>query len=439
MAYLGAVSLSVDVPDPSAALATAFATEWGAVVATLIRVTGDWALAEDSAAEAFATAAQRWPVDGVPRRPGAWLSTTARNAAYDRLRRRAAEQRALHRVAGDPTTGRWAEDLEPGPEGRDGWAQVPASDGAGTGDDRLRLVFTCSHPALPLEGRVALTLRTLGGLEVAEVAAAFGVTESTMAKRLVRARQKIAHARIPYRVPAPDELPERLGGVLGVLYLVFTEGYAPTSGAAIRTDLSAEAILLAGQVAVLLPDESEVHALLALMLLHDSRRAARVAPDGALVPLEDQDRTQWNASQIERGLAALDAGLRAAVGGAAGPYLLQASIAACHATARTPDATPWPRVVELYDALVAIAPSPHAHLARAIALGMADGLAAGHEALAGLDGAPRGLRLAAEADLLRRYGRVAEAAVAYREAAEHSDGARRHFLEARLAELGTAG
>jgi RNA polymerase sigma-70 factor (ECF subfamily) len=291
---------------------------------------------------------------------------------------------------------------------------------------------------LPLEGRVALTLRTLGGLEVAEVAAAFGVTESTMAKRLVRARQKIAHTRIPYRVPSPPELPERLEGVLGVLYLVFTEGYAPTSGAALRTDLSAEAIRLAGQVAALLPGEAEAHALVALMLLHDSRRAARVTPDGALVPLEDQDRTRWDAGQIERGVAALDRAMRAGVGGHAGPYLLQASIAACHATAPTPEATPWARVVELYDALVRTAPSPHAQLARAIAVGMSDGPDAGLAALAGLDDEPRALRRAAEADLLRRYGRVAEAISAYRDAAGHSEGAQRAFLEGRLAELGSA-
>ena len=422
----------MDEPEASAALETAFATEWGAVVARLIRVTGDWALAEDSAAEAFAAAARRWPLDGVPRRPGAWLSTTARNAAYDRLRRRAAEQRALHRVAGDPTTGHW-EDAEPEPAGWDGWGGLPADDGA-TSDDRLRLVFTCCHPALPLEGRVALTLRTLGGLEVAEVAAAFGVSESTMAKRLVRARQKVAHARIPYRVPSPDELPERLDGVLGVLYLVFTEGYAPTSGAAIRRDLSAEAIRLASQLAALLPGQSEVHYLLALMLLHDSRRAARVATDGALVPLEEQDRTQWNAVQIEQGLAALDAGLRAATGRPAGPYLLQASIAACHASAASPESTPWPRVAALYDALIGIAPSPHAELARAVAVGMASGLDAGLEALGGLD-EPRGLRLAATADLLRRHGRVPEAIRAYRGAADASDGAQRQFLERRLAEL----
>ena len=428
----------MDESDPSAALADAFASEWGAVVATLIRVTGDWALAEDSAAEAFATAAQRWPVDGVPRRPGAWLSTTARNAAVDRLRRRAAEQRALHRVAGDPTTGLWEDaDLEPDQGGSAAWAH-PASD-EGTGDDRLRLVFTCCHPALPLEGRVSLTLRTLGGLEIGEVAAAFGVTESTMAKRLVRARQKIAHARIPYRVPSPDELPERLEGVLGVLYLVFTEGYAPTSGAAIRTDLSAEAIRLAAQLAVLLPGESEVHGLIALMLLHDSRRAARVTPHGGLVPLEEQDRTRWNAEQVARGLTALEAGLRAAAGRVAGQYLLQASIAACHATAPTPDATPWPRVVELYDALVTISPSAHVLLARAIAVGMAQGLDAGLAALSVLEEEPRGLRLAAEADLLRRYGRGADAAVAYRAAADHSDGAQRAFLERRLAELEASG
>jgi RNA polymerase sigma-70 factor (ECF subfamily) len=354
------------------------------------------------------------------------------------MRRRAAEQRALYRVAGDPTTGLWAdEDLEPDQGGMAAWAH-PAS-GEGMGDDRLRLVFTCCHPALPLEGRVALTLRTLGGLEIVEVAAAFGVTESTMAKRLVRARQKIAHARIPYRVPSPDELPERLEGVLGVLYLVFTEGYAPTSGAAVRTDLSAEAIRLAAQLAALLPGESEVHGLIALMLLHDSRRAARVTPDGGLLPLEEQDRTQWNAEQIARGLAALDAGLRAATGRVAGPYLLQASIAACHATSPTPDATPWPRVVELYDALVSIGPSAHVLLARAIAVGMAQGLDAGLAALSVRDDAPRGLRLAAEADLLRRYGRVADAAVAYRAAADHSDGAQRAFLERRLAELEASG
>ena len=330
--------MSVDETDPSVALATAFATDWGAVVATLIRVTGDWALAEDSAAEAFAT--------------------------------------------------------------------------------------------------VALTLGTLGGLEVAEVAAAFGVSEAAMAKRPVRARQKIAHARIPYRVPSAAELPERLEAVLGVLYLVFTEGYSPTSGAALRTDLSAEAIRLAGELATLLPGESEAHGLQAVMLMHDSRRTARVAPDGGLLPLEDQDRSLWDAQQIERGLAALEAGLQAATGRLAGPYLLQASIAACHATAPTPEATPWAGLVELYGALLAIAPSPHVHLARAVAVGMAYGPDAGLSALADLDeGEQRALRLAAEADLLRRARHVAEAAVAYRAAADLSDGAQRLFLQRRLAEL----
>ena len=425
----------MDESDPSAALAFAFATEWGAVVATLIRVTGDWTLAEDSAAEAFASAARRWPVDGVPRRPGAWLSTAARNAAVDRLRRRAAEQRALHRVAADPTIGHWA-DPDAEPDGWTGWTAPVDSHEVDPGDDRLRLVFTCCHPALPLEGRVALTLRTLGGLEVAEVAAAFGVSEAAMAKRLVRARQKIAHARIPYRVPPAAELPGRLEAVLGVLYLVFTEGYAPTSGAALRTDLSAEAIRLAGELAMLLPGEPEAHALHAVMLLHDSRRAARVAPDGALVPLEDQDRSRWDARQVDRGLAALEAALQAAAGRPAGPYLLQASIAACHATAPTPEATPWPRVVELYDALVVIAPSPHVLLARAVALGMAYGPDAGLAALADLDeGEPRALRLAAEADLLRRAGRMTDAAVAYRAAADLSDGAQRLFLRRRLTGL----
>ncbi len=357
----------------------------------------------------------------------------------DRLRRRAAEQRALHRVAGDPTTGAWTDvaehDAEPDPEGWTGWARAARTDG-GTEDDRLRLVFTCCHPALPLEGRVALTLRTLGGLQVSEIAGAFGVTEATMAKRLVRARQKIVHAHIPYRVPAPDELPDRLEGVLGVVYLVFTEGYAPTTGAAARTDLAAEAIRLGGQVAALLPGESEVHGLLAVMLLHDSRRAARVSPEGLLVALEDQDRSLWNRDQVERGLAALDAGRRAAPGTTPGPYLLQASIAACHATAPTPEATPWAEVARLYDELVTISPSPHVRLARAVAVGMADGLEAGLSALADLgDGGPVGLRLAAEADLLRRHGHRGEAAAAYRAAADHSEGAQRQFLTGRLAEL----
>lgn len=427
----------MDSPGPSSALEEAFATEWSAIVATLIRVTGDWALAEDSAAEAFATAARRWPVDGVPRRPGAWLSTTARNAAVDRLRRRSAEQRALLRAAADPTTeGPRADEGEPDGPDRDVWAMASGPGREAADDDRLRLVFTCCHPALPLEGRVALTLRTLGGLEVAEIAAAFGVTEAAMAKRLVRARQKIAHARIPYRVPSPHELPERLDGVLGVLYLVFTEGYAPTTGAPVRTDLATEAVRLARQVTALLPDEPEAYGLLALMLLHDSRRRARVSPDGRLVPLEDQDRALWNAEQVAQGLAALDAGLRAATGGPAGPYLLQASIAACHATAPSPEATPWPRVLELYDALLATAPSPHGRLARAVAVGMARGLDAGLAALRDLgESEPHALRLAAEADLLRRHGRDADAAAAYREAAALSDGAQREFLERRLTSL----
>ena len=405
------------------ALRTAFEAEWGRVVATLIRLTGDWALAEDCAQDAFAAAARVWPRDGVPDRPGAWLTTTARNRALDRFRRTAVEDRTLKEVAA-------MHDLEQEPPG-----ERPAIE-----DDRLRLIFTCCHPALPLESRVALTLRTLCGLTVAEIGRAFGASEAGMAKRLVRARRKIQTAGIPFRVPAAEQLPERRDGVLAVLYLLFTEGYAPGSGAAVvREPLSTEAIRLTRLLAELLPRDPEVLGLLALELLNDARRAARTGPDGDLVPLEEQDRTRWDGKRIAEGRRVLAAADR--LGGGQGAYQLQARIALCHASASAPEQTDWLRIAALYDALAALAASPYVELSRAVAVGMASGPEAGLAALARVRGSGRlaGNHYvpAAEADLLRRAGRYGPAAEAYRTALELVvNDAERRYLERRLAEVG---
>jgi RNA polymerase sigma-70 factor (ECF subfamily) len=284
-------------PDVDAAVADAFHQEWGRVVATLIRMSGNWDLAEECAQDAFAVALERWPRDGVPRNPGAWLTTTARNRALDRLRRGATEAAKLQEI------GVLAPSDEPDDD--DG------HDDSGVEDDRLRLIFTCCHPALPLEARVALTLRTLAGLTTAEIARAFLVTEPTMAKRLVRAKGKIRHAAIPYRVPPAHLLPERTGGVLAVLYLLFNEGYAATAGGdLVRQELCAEAIRLARTLARLMPDEPEVLGLLALMLLHHARGAARVDAAGDVVTLEHADRSLWDTGEIGEGVALLDAALR---------------------------------------------------------------------------------------------------------------------------------
>ena len=422
MAGVTSAGAAPGVDDAGAALARAFADEWSRVVATLIRVTGDWSLAEDCAQEAFAAAASRWERDGVPDRPGAWLTTVARNAALDRLRRRATEDRRLRVLAA----------------GEDGVALAPdeVDEDGGVPDDRLRLIFTCCHPALPPEARVALTLRTLCGLTVPEIARAFGASEAAMTKRLVRARQKISHARIPYRVPAAAELPERLGGVLSVVYLVFTEGYTATSGASpVRAELCGEAIRLARLLVRLAPEEPEVHAVLALLLLHDARRPARLDADGELVPLEDQDRSRWDRVRVADGLESLRAAQRLAVGDS--PYLLQAEIAACHSTATGAEPTDWPTVVHLYDRLLALTPSPHAELARAVAVGIADGPDAGLALVRSLAAAPvlQGTPTvaAAEADLLRRAGRRQEAADAYRQAiAAAATDAEQRFLQRRL-------
>ncbi len=327
-------------------------------MATMIRITGDWDVAEDATAGAFERAAVTWPRDGVPRSPGAWLTTAARNLAMDRLRRRGVESARLkelgvleHRypAGSDPELAALAD-----PD----W------------DDRLRLVFTCAHPALPLEARVALTLRTVGGLTTPEIARAFMVGEATMAQRLVRAKAKIAHAGIPYRVPSPEALPERLSGVLAVLYLIYNEGYTATSGAELlRTDLTAEAIRLTRLVTLLLPDPEAV-ALLALMLLQHSRQHTRVDAGGDLIPLEEQDRTRWNADEIGEGLTLL----AGSDGAGRGPYRVQAEIQALHAAAPVAAATNWAAIRLRYAELP---PAPFVELNRAIATGMAAGAGPG--------------------------------------------------------------
>ncbi|WP_266376406.1 RNA polymerase sigma factor [Streptomyces canus] len=404
------------------AVAAAFQEEWGQVVATLIRVTGDWDLAEECAQDAFAQALDRWRRDGVPRRPGAWLTTTARHRAMDVLRREAVGARKLREAA-----------MLTAPE--------EPYDDSGVQDDRLRLIFTCCHPALHIEARVALTLRTLAGLTTPEIARAFLVPEATMAQRLVRAKKKIRNAGIPYRVPPAHLLPERTTGVLGVLYLLFNEGYAATSGAdLVRRNLCAEAIRLARVLARLMPDEPEALGLLALLLLHDARRETRVDADGELVTLEDQDRTAWDHAEVDEGAALLETALRR---GRPGPYQIQAAIAACHTTAATAEDTDWADIAALYGELVRFVPSAVVRLNRAVAVGMAQGTDAGLALVAELEqeGELSGYHLlaATRADLLRRSGRTTEAAQAYERALELVENdAERRFLEKRLGECRSA-
>ncbi len=333
------------------AVEAAFRDEWGQVLATVIGFTGDWELAEDSVADAFAGALAAWRRDGVPRRPGAWLTVVARNRARDRMRRAGVEERKLAEVASDAGTGARADPDE-----------FP--------DERLKLIFTCCHPALAPEARVALTLRTLTGMTTPEIARAFLVPEPTMAQRLVRAQRKIRNAGIPYRVPPAHLLPERTAGVLAVLYLLYREGYAASSGELVRPDVSGEAIRLARALVALMPDEPEAVGLLALMLLQDARRPARLDVDGELVLLADQDRGRWDRALIAEGNALLAAALRR---GRAGSYQLQAAIAAEHDRAPQASGTDWPEIVRLYGELLRVLPSPVVRLNRAIAVAEADG------------------------------------------------------------------
>ncbi|MFF4113091.1 RNA polymerase sigma factor [Streptomyces sp. NPDC001714] len=417
--------------EVEAAVAAAFHDEWAQVVATLIRVTGDWDLAEECAQDAFAQALERWRRDGVPGRPGAWLTTTARNRALDVLRREAVGARKLREAA--------VLARDEGPYDR--YDPFGEEDESGVADDRLRLVFTCCHPALPIEARVALTLRTLAGLTTPEIARAFLVPEATMAQRLVRAKRKIRNAGIPYRVPPGHLLPERTTGVLGVLYLLFNEGYAATAGADLmRTGLCAEAIRLARLLARLMPDEPEVVGLLALLLLHDARRDTRVDAAGDLVTLEDQDRTAWDRAEIDEGTALLEGALRR---GRPGPYQIQAAIAACHTTAPAAADTDWSDIAGLYGELQRYVPSPVVRLNRAVAVGMAEGGAAGLALVAELEAEAdlTGYHLlpATRADLLRRMGRTREAAESYARALELAENAaERRFLAKRLAECRSA-
>ena len=405
-----------------ARVAEAFRLEYGRVVASVLRIVRDMDAAEEIVQEAFAQALDHWPANETPDRPGAWLLTTARRRALDRLRRARRAGARADALAYEAALGRMDESPD-------------VTDPEAIPDDRLRLIFTCCHPGLSADSRVALTLRLVGGLSTAEIARAFLAPEPTIAQRLVRAKRTIRDRGFPYEVPQGVELPARLPAVLAVVYLIFNEGYAAHTGdALVRHELCQEAIRLGHMLAELMPLEPEVLGLLALMELQASRAATRTDADGNLILLADQDRSRWDRARIARGLAALD---RAGPLERAGPYQLQAAIAACHARAVSWEATDWPQIVAHYRTLAEVAPSPVIELNRAVAIGLAEGPAAGLAALDAVDAsALRGYHLwpAARADFLRRLGRWAEAAVEYRRALELADNVReQQFLAARLA------
>lgn len=419
---------SMYMDDLQSAVESIFRRESGRIIATLIRISGSFDLAEEAMQDAFASALERWPTHGVPDNPGAWITSVAHRKLIDYTRRARTrtdkEDEVLHHVERASVSDDQAAEAEE--------MNFP--------DDRLRLIFTCCHPALNPDAQVALTLRTLGGLATPEIARAFLVPEATLAQRLVRAKRKIQDARIPYSVPSPALLPERMTAVQAVVYLIFNEGYTATAGdSLIRRELCVEAIRLARTLCELMPDEAENLGLLALMLLHDSRREARVNARGELVPLEEQDRSLWDQECIREGLELVDKALRLA---RVGPYQLQAAIVALHAEAPTADQTDWPQIAALYRILMRIHPSPIVALNHAVAVALSDGLDTGLamiDKLGDADGMDSyHLYHAARADILRRLGHARESARAYRQAlALTANAVERRYLTRRLSEVET--